>query len=70
MSQQNVERAKEGIAAIQDAYASDDIMPWRQQVEKLFDPEVVLETGTEAFTEGSGAATREPSGSWRTRWRC
>jgi ketosteroid isomerase-like protein len=52
MSRENVELAKEGIAAIQDAYASDDIMPWRQQVEKLFDPEVVLETGAEAFTEG------------------
>jgi ketosteroid isomerase-like protein len=52
MSQANVELAKQGIAAINEAYAQDDIAPWRQQVEKLVDPEVVLEAGTDAFTEG------------------
>ena len=52
MSQENFELAKQGIAAINEAYAKDDIAPWRQQVEKLFDPEVVLEGGTDAFTEG------------------
>ncbi len=52
MSQENVELAKQGIAAINDAYAKDDISPWRQQVEKHVDPEVVLKAGTDAFTEG------------------
>ena len=52
MSQENLELAKRGIAAINEAYAKDDITPWRQQVERLFDPGVVLESGTDAFTEG------------------
>ena len=52
MSRENIEVAKQGIAAIKEAYEKDDIAPWRQQVEKLFDPEVVLEAGTDAFTEG------------------
>jgi len=52
MPQENIEDAKQGIAAITEAYAKDDIAPWRQQVEQLFDPEVVLEAGTDAFTEG------------------
>ena len=52
MSQENVEIAKEGVAAINHAYRTGDITPWRKQVEEAFDPEVVLEAGTEAFTEG------------------
>ena len=52
MSEENVELAKQGIAALNDTYRTGDILPWRQQVEKAFDPEVVLEAGTEAFTEG------------------
>ena len=52
MSQENVEIAKEGVAAINHAYRTGDITPWRKQVEKAFDPAVVLEAGTEAFTEG------------------
>jgi hypothetical protein len=52
MSRENFELAKQAIAAINEAYAKDDIAPWRQQVEKFVDPEVVLEAGTEAFTEG------------------
>ena len=52
MSQENLELAKQGIAAAQEAYAKDDIAPWRQRVEKICDPEVVLEGGTDAFTEG------------------
>src|SRR3954453_11342533 len=52
MSQENVERAKQGIAAINDAYRTGDITQWRRQVEETFDPAVVLEAGTEAFTEG------------------
>jgi ketosteroid isomerase-like protein len=51
MSQENIDLAKQGIAAINEAYAKDDIAPWRQQVETIFDPEVVLEAG-DAFTEG------------------
>ena len=52
MSNQNVELAKEGIAAINDTYRTGDITAWRTHVEKTFDSEVVLEGGTEAFTEG------------------
>src|SRR6266550_2012323 len=50
--QENLKVAEEGIAAINEAYATEDILPWRRQVDKLFDPEVVLEAGTAAFTEG------------------
>jgi hypothetical protein len=52
MSQENLELAKQGIAAINEAYAQDDIAPWREQVERIVDPEVVLESGADAFTEG------------------
>ena len=52
MSQENVEIAKEGVAAINEAYRTGDILPWRRQVEAVCDPEVVLEAGTEVFTEG------------------
>jgi ketosteroid isomerase-like protein len=52
MSQENLELAKQGIAAINEAYAQDDIAPWREQVERIVDPEVVLESGIDAFTEG------------------
>ena len=51
MSRENVELAKQGIAAINEAYAKDDIAPWRQRVETIFDREIVLEAG-DAFTEG------------------
>src|SRR5436190_23879822 len=51
MSQENFELAKQGIAAINEAYAKDDIAPWRQRVKTIFDPEVVLQAG-DAFTEG------------------
>lgn len=52
MSQENLERAKQGIAAINEAYAQDDIAPWRRQVERSVDPDVVLEGGADVFTEG------------------
>jgi ketosteroid isomerase-like protein len=52
MSEENLELAKRGIAAINQAYASDDISAWQEQVEELVDPEVVLEAGRDAFTEG------------------
>ena len=52
MSPENLELAKRGIAAINEAYAKDDIAPWRQQVERFVDPAAVLESGADAFTEG------------------
>src|SRR5436190_100577 len=52
MSEENLRIAEDGIAAINEAYATDDILPWRRQVAKLVDPEVVLEGGSDAFTEG------------------
>jgi ketosteroid isomerase-like protein len=52
VSKENVELAKRGIAAINEAYRTGDISSWRAQVEMACDPEVVLEAGTEAFTEG------------------
>jgi ketosteroid isomerase-like protein len=52
VSEQNVELAREGIAALNEAYTTGDVAPWRRQVEKACDPEVVLEAGGEAFTEG------------------
>ena len=52
MSQETVQLAKDGIAAINETYATGDLLPWRRHVEKAFDPEVVVEAGGEAFTEG------------------
>lgn len=52
MSQENFELAKRGLAAIQEAYAKDDIAPWRERVEEFVDPELLLEAGGDAFTEG------------------
>ena len=52
MSQTNAELAKQGIAAINAAYANDDIAPWRQHVEEVVDPELVLEGMGDVFTEG------------------
>jgi ketosteroid isomerase-like protein len=51
MSQENVESAKRGLAAINETYRTGDLQAWRRVVEAEFDPEVVLEA-TEAFTEG------------------
>ena len=52
MSQENFELAEQGIAAISEAYAKDDIAPWRRQVERVVDPELVLDAGSDTFTEG------------------
>jgi len=52
MSEENVELVREGIAALNEAYRTGDVEPWRRQVEKAFDPEVVLEPGGQTFTEG------------------
>jgi uncharacterized protein YuzE len=42
----------EGVAAINDGYRTGDLGPWRRHVERAFEPDVVLETGTATFTEG------------------
>ena len=52
MSQENVELARAGVAAINETYRTGDVLPWRQHVEKAFDPDIVIEAGTTAFTEG------------------
>ncbi len=51
MSEQNAELVREGVAALNEAYRTGDVQAWRRQVEKAFDPDVVLGAG-EAFTEG------------------
>jgi hypothetical protein len=51
MSQENLELAKQGVAAINEAYTKGDIAPWRQQVEKVVDAEL-YEGGRDVFTEG------------------
>jgi ketosteroid isomerase-like protein len=52
MSQANVDLARTGIAAINETFKSGDMGPWTRHVEAAFDPEVVLEMGSGAFTEG------------------
>ena len=52
MSQENVELAKAGVAAINEAYATGNIEPWARHVERAFEPDVVLESSTDVFTEG------------------
>jgi ketosteroid isomerase-like protein len=52
MSEATVELVRQGVAAINSTYESADIDPWRQHVERAFDPEVVLESGAAVFTEG------------------
>jgi hypothetical protein len=52
MSQENFELAEQGVAAISEAYAKEDITPWRRQVERVVDPELVLDAGPDTFTEG------------------
>ena len=52
MSQENVELAQAGVTALNEAYRTGDVLPWRRHVEGAFDPDVVLEAGTTAFTEG------------------
>ena len=52
MSQENVERAKAGLAALAETYATGDMSPWARNVRQEFSPEVVLDTEGAAFTEG------------------
>ena len=54
MSQENVERAKVGLAALVETYRTGDIAPWARNVEDNFDREILVETGgAGAFTEGA-----------------
>jgi ketosteroid isomerase-like protein len=46
------ELVSEGVAAINETYRTGDIAHWRRHVEKVCDPEVVLEGVGETFTEG------------------
>src|SRR2546423_3151172 len=52
MSQENVDIARRAVAAINETYQTGDLVAWRRFVEETYDPEIVLESGTEAFTEG------------------
>jgi ketosteroid isomerase-like protein len=51
-SQENLMVAERGLAAINETYRSGDLDAWRRHVEEVFDPGVVLESETGAFTEG------------------
>jgi ketosteroid isomerase-like protein len=51
-SEQNLKVAQSGVAAINETYQSGDLDAWRRHVEEVFDPGVVLESETGAFTEG------------------
>jgi ketosteroid isomerase-like protein len=51
-SEQNLKVAQSGLAAINETYQSGDLDAWRRHVEDVFDPGVVLESETGAFTEG------------------
>ena len=52
MSQETMEFAERGLAAINEAYQTRDMPAWRQFVEDTFDSDIVLESTGEAFTEG------------------
>ena len=52
MSEENVELAKRGLAAINETYRTGELDAWRQVVEETFDPGAVLEASDEAFSEG------------------
>jgi ketosteroid isomerase-like protein len=52
MSLENVNLTRAGVAAIKEAFKTGDLGPWARHVEAAFDPEIVLESGTGAFTEG------------------
>ena len=51
-SRENLMVAQRGLEAINETYQSGDLDAWRRHVEEVFDPEVVLESETGAFTEG------------------
>jgi ketosteroid isomerase-like protein len=51
-SRENLLVAQQGLAAINETYRSGDLDAWGRHVEEAFDPELVLESETGAFTEG------------------
>ena len=51
MSQEIVEFAERGVAAVNETYRTGDMRAWRRHVEETFDRDIVLEA-EEAFTEG------------------
>jgi hypothetical protein len=51
-SRENLMVAQRGLEAINETYQSGDLDAWRGHVEEVFDPEVVLESESGAFTEG------------------
>lgn len=61
MSQENFELAKQGVAAISEAYANEDIAPWRRQVERVVDPELVLDAGPPTMNRFSSTAMNSSS---------
>ncbi len=52
MASSNVELARNALTALNETYASGDLEPWRRHVQATFAPEIVLEGGSGAFTEG------------------
>jgi len=52
VSRENAELVQKAVAALNEAYAEDDVAPWRRHVERHVDPEAVLDAGADAFTEG------------------
>ena len=52
VSQENVDQARAGVAAIDEAFRLGDIGPWAAHVHDAFEPDVVLATSATAFTEG------------------
>jgi ketosteroid isomerase-like protein len=48
----NMDLARAGVAALSETFRTGDMGPWTRHVETKFDPEIVLETGAGAFTEG------------------
>jgi len=52
VSQETMEFAERAVVAINETYRTGDTRPWQSHVEAAFDPDIVLETGEQAFTEG------------------
>ena len=52
MSQHTMELAERMVKTINETYGTRDMRPFRKLCEEVVDPEIVLETDGEAFTEG------------------
>jgi ketosteroid isomerase-like protein len=48
----NTDLANAGVTALNETFRTGNMGPWTRHVETKFDPEIVLETGGGAFTEG------------------